>query len=57
MGVDGQHHTPATLPPGKIQYPLYRRLGGPVWMGAKGNSWTFRFMKKLFSLPELVRRM
>jgi len=29
MGVGGQHHTLATLPPGKIWYPLFRRLGGP----------------------------
>jgi len=29
MGVGGQHHAPAALPPGKAQYPLYRRLGGP----------------------------
>ena len=29
MGVGGQHHTPAALPPGKTRYPLYRRLGGP----------------------------
>ena len=29
MGVGGQHHDPAALPPGKIRYPLYRRLGGP----------------------------
>ena len=29
MGVGGQHHAPAVLPPGKIRYPLYRRLGGP----------------------------
>jgi hypothetical protein len=28
-GVDGQRHTLATLPPGKTQYPLYRRLGRP----------------------------
>ena len=28
-GVGGQRHAPAALPPGKIQYPLYRRLGGP----------------------------
>jgi hypothetical protein len=27
--VSGQHHAPATLPPGKTRYPLYRRLGGP----------------------------
>ena len=29
MGVGGQHHAPAALPPEKTRYPLYRRLGGP----------------------------
>ena len=29
MGVGGQRHPPATLPPGKTKYPQYRRLGGP----------------------------
>jgi hypothetical protein len=29
MGVGGQHHTLAALPPAKTQYPVYRRLGGP----------------------------
>ena len=34
MGVDGQCHTPVTLPPGKAWYPPYRRLGGPKgWSG------------------------
>jgi hypothetical protein len=28
-GVGGQRHAPAALPPGKTQYPLYRKLGGP----------------------------
>ena len=28
MWVGGQHHAPIALPPGKTQYPLYRRLGG-----------------------------
>ena len=36
MGVGGQRYTLAALPPGKTQYPLYRRLGGPqgqsVWV-------------------------
>jgi hypothetical protein len=27
--MGGQRHAPAILPPGKIRYPLYRRLGGP----------------------------
>ena len=29
MGVGGQRHAPAALPPGKTRYPLYSRLGGP----------------------------
>jgi hypothetical protein len=29
MEVGGRRHAPATLPTGKTQYPLYRRLGGP----------------------------
>ena len=29
MGVGGQHHAPAALPPGNTRYPLYRRLGRP----------------------------
>ena len=29
MGVGGQRHASAALPPGKTRYPLYRRLGGP----------------------------
>ena len=29
MRVGGQCHAPASLPPGKTRYPLYRRLGGP----------------------------
>jgi hypothetical protein len=29
MGLGGQRHAPATLSPGKIRYPLYRRLGVP----------------------------
>ena len=29
MGVGGQPHAPAALPPGKTRYPLYRRLVGP----------------------------
>ena len=26
-GVGGQRHAPVALPPGKVRYPLYRRLG------------------------------
>ena len=37
-GVGGHRHAPTALPPGKTQYPLYRRLDGPpgpVWTGAE----------------------
>jgi len=34
-GVDGQRHAPAALPPGKIQYQLYRRLGGPYGLSGR----------------------
>ena len=30
MGVGGESHAPAALPPGKTRYPLYRRLCGPL---------------------------
>jgi hypothetical protein len=29
MGVGGQRHAPAALPPGKTRYPMCSRLGGP----------------------------
>jgi hypothetical protein len=29
MGVGGQRHAPAALPPGKTRYPLYRRMDEP----------------------------
>ena len=38
MGVGGQHHASAVLPPRKTRYQLYRRLDGPpgpVWTGAE----------------------
>ena len=36
-GVGGRRHAPADLTPGKTQYPLYRRLGGP--QGRSGRVW------------------
>ena len=36
-GVGDQRHASAVLPPGKIRYPLYRRLGGP--QGRSGQIW------------------
>jgi hypothetical protein len=29
MGVGGQRHAPAALPPGMTRYPFYRRVGRP----------------------------
>jgi hypothetical protein len=43
-GVGGQHHTLATLPLGKTQNPLYRRLGG--LQGRSG------WVQKTFPSPE-----
>jgi len=43
MGAGGQRHAPAALPPGKTQYPLYRRLGGP--QGRSG------WVRKIFPPP------
>ena len=43
MGVGGQRHAPAALPPGKTRYPLYRRLGRP--QGRSGR------VRKISPLP------
>ena len=43
MGLGGQHHAPANLPPVKTRYPLYRRMCGPqaqVWTGAENLAFT-----------------
>jgi len=44
MGVGGQRLAPADLAPGKIRYPLYRRLDGPQgrsdWKGAENLALT-----------------
>ena len=42
-GWVGQRHVSAALPPGKIRYPLYRRLGGP--RGRSGRA------RKISTLP------
>ena len=48
MGVGGQRHAPAALPPGMTQYPLYRRLGGP--QGPSGQ------VRTISPLPEFDPR-
>ena len=38
MGVGGQHHAPAAVPPGKYPVPIVQEAGqgpGPVWTGAE----------------------
>ena len=47
-GVGGQHHAPAALSPGKIRYPLYRKLAGS--QGRSGR------MQKISSPPEFDPR-
>jgi hypothetical protein len=37
MGVSGQLHAPAALPPGKTRNSLYRRLGGPQGRSGRGR--------------------
>ena len=37
MGVGGERHALAALPPGKTRHPLYRRLGGS--QGRFGQAW------------------
>jgi len=37
MGVGGEPHALAAVPPGKTQYSLYRRLGGP--QDRSGQMW------------------
>jgi hypothetical protein len=48
MGMGGQRHSPAALPPGMTRYPLYRRLGGP--QGRSGQ------VLKILPPPELHPR-
>jgi len=52
MGMDDEHHTPAALPQGKNQYPLYRRLGRPQgWSGrVRKNSPPQGFDPRVFQL-------
>jgi hypothetical protein len=45
MGVPGHCHAPLALPPGMIQYLLYRRLDGP--QGRSGR------VRNIFPLPGL----
>jgi hypothetical protein len=37
VGLGGQRHAPAALPPGKTWYLLYRRLGGPQGRSGRGR--------------------
>ena len=47
MGVGGQRHAPAALPPEKTRYPLYSRLDGP--QGRSGR------VRKFSPLPTGIR--
>jgi hypothetical protein len=45
MGVGGQRHPSAALPPRKTLYPFYKRLGGPQSRSGQ--------MRKISPLPGL----
>jgi hypothetical protein len=49
MGVGGERHTPAALPPGMTRYPLYRRLVRPHGRSEHLNS---AAMKRSFVLRD-----
>ena len=55
MGLGGQHHTLAALPPGMTQYPLYWGLGGPqgwcglVWNVSPSPGFSFWIMQHIVS--------
>ena len=48
MGVGGQRHAPATLTPGMTLYSLYRRLGGPLWLGDCFKNLSIGFQLRLY---------
>ena len=48
MGMGGQRHTPADIPPRNTRYPFYGRSGGP-------QSWSGR-VRKISSPPRLDPR-
>jgi len=50
MGVGGQRHAPAAIPPGKTRYPLFRSLGGP-----QGRSGQVRKISPPTGIRSLVR--
>jgi hypothetical protein len=57
MGVGGQHHGPAALPPGKTRYPLYRRLGGPQGRaGQKKKCALHNFIQDFRKGPHLLSK-
>ena len=50
MGVGGQRHAPAALPPGKTRYPLYKRLG---WLQSQ-SGWVWKISPPLGFDPQTV---
>jgi hypothetical protein len=58
MGVGGQRHAQAALPPGMNRYPLYRRLGGPQGLSGRVlkispppgfDPWTVQLVASLYT--------
>ena len=59
MGVGGQQHSPAALPPGKDPVPIVQEAGwapGPVWTGAENLDPTrIRFLDRPVRSESLYR--
>ena len=49
MGVGGQRHAPAAVPPLKTRFPLYGRLGGPQWPVGTGAEFDPRIIQPVAS--------
>jgi hypothetical protein len=60
MGVGGQRHAPAALPPGKDPVPIVEEAGwapGPVWTGAENLTHTgIRYPDRPARCESLCRR-
>ena len=54
MGMSGQRHTPVAIPPGKVRYALYERVGSP--QSRSGRVRKISSTPKLHGVNTLIRR-
>ena len=58
MGVGGQHHAPAALPPRKTRYPLYSRLVPESYWLQLHDAWPQKKMSKsLITYSNSIKRL